>query len=91
MDPDEISKYFPIWTDSNKAVVPTGFDSGIILRFKTFYLKIYDDQKSSGYNVIGCLYDTITPKVTWEVPYNDLQEFGSRFTHDNYLNDFCCK
>ena len=68
------------------AMVPTtGINNGVIVKYRTFYLKVYDNPKAGNYDISGYLYNTSEPKFTFHVPYHMLTEFTSQITEDNYF------
>ena len=70
--------------------VPTsGTQLGMILRFRTFYLKIYDtDEYEDVYNIKGFRYNETNPVFEENVPGFRMREFASQFTQEDYLLRF---
>jgi hypothetical protein len=67
-------------------IVPTtGIGFGVIVRFKTFYLKVYDEKRGSAYRVSGYLYDGNAKVWEYSIPYNQFDRLASQLTEDNYL------
>ncbi len=63
-----------------------GVGDGVILKFKTFYLKIYDyDTDVCSYVVQGYLYHNQNPTIVDIVPYNKMREYASKFRSDDFL------
>jgi hypothetical protein len=84
MDINVISQYFKLDHD---ATGTTGIGNGVIIKFKTFYLKIYDDIRNNHYNVEGYEYSISIPVKKWEIPYNRLKKFARSIKSDNFLSD----
>jgi hypothetical protein len=59
---------------------------GIIVRFKTFYLKVYDERGSGTYSVIGYTHQARPPLINFSIPYDKMHEFTSQLTEDNELS-----
>lgn len=55
-----------------------GTQEGIILKFSTFYLKIYDDKCENSYIVKGYRYNTTNPMFTDSVKESDMREYATR-------------
>jgi hypothetical protein len=60
-----------------------GMQDGIIIRFKTFYLKIYDENMS--YDIKGYKYNEEQPVFEEIVSENKMREFCSKFKKEDYL------
>jgi hypothetical protein len=85
VDNNEIHKLFPL---PSIQIRTRGIESGIILKFQTFYLKIYDKGSSkSSYIIQGYRYFEMDPIFNKEIQYFELRDFANRFTRDNYLID----
>lgn len=83
-DKNKLQDYFQI---KCKSCIPTGgLDYGVILKFATFYLKIYDSKDRNSYVVQGFLYKN--PEMIFEdsIPLNGFKHYASMF-RDNYLID----
>ena len=83
---DDLHKLFPI---QSKSFQTDGFQDGVVIRFKTFYLKIYDDKFTYAYHVQGYRYNEQHPVFEECVPVSKFRKFASRFTNDDYLHGFC--
>ena len=81
-DITELYKYFTIPCESYEAGI---IDSGIVLKFNTFYLKIYDSKKTDSYQVLGYRYYESAPTFDVMIRYNRFKEFASTLNEDNYL------
>lgn len=78
-----LKDYFPLPCE---CIRTTGIGDGIILKFKTFYLKIYDaDDKDSHYIVKAYLYGNQQYKFFNYVQYNKIRSYASLFKNDDYL------
>lgn len=60
-------------------VQTSGTQEGTILKFATFYLKIYDDEDNASYNVQGYRYNSPMRIFDDHVPANKMREYASRF------------
>jgi len=84
-DKDHLHEIFPLPSQN----IPTrGCQDGVIIKFQTFYLKIYDASREDKYIVQGYRYNQQLPVFETEVPSNQMKEFAMRFTQENYLIDF---
>jgi len=82
---DGISELFPL----PSIVIPTrGTMIGTIIKFKTFYLKIYDGEYEDSYIIQGFRYHKNNPVFVEEVSRFKIREFASRFTREDYLIRF---
>ncbi len=83
---EDLYKFFPIPSIDNFAT--SGYSDGHIIKFKTFYLKIYDIDGEMSYKVFG--FDLIDSEPVFKaiVPMNEFREFASKFTSDNHLCEF---
>jgi len=83
-DKGNLHELFPLPSIS----FPTsGTQIGIILRFKTFYLKVYDGEEDS-YIIHGCRYNEQLPVFKKNVSVIQMKEFASQFTKEDYLIRF---
>lgn len=79
----ELPNYFPL---PCTAINTTGMQLGIILKFRTFYLKIYDSDKvQNSYIVEGWLYNN--PRRVFEdvISVNRIREYALQFNREDYL------
>jgi len=84
---NEISECFIL---PHTMVKTTGIGNGFILRFKTFYLKMYPNEKiASTYTVEGYRYNEGIPVFKDCIRLNDIKSYALRFTKEDYLNSFC--
>ena len=84
-DKSNIHDIFPLPSQN----IPTrGTNMGVILRFKTFYLKIYDDTGEDAYLIKGFLYHRPNPLFEEIVLARDLRTFAALFTREDYLKTF---
>jgi hypothetical protein len=80
---NELASYFPL---PCKRIDTSGLQKGIILKFKTFYLKIYDTEKvESTYTIAGYLYKFQNPVFVDYVKVNDIRRYASQFREEDYL------
>lgn len=70
---DELSNYFPYPCE---IVETTGIGEGTILKFKTFYLKIYNGDNENTYIIKKYRYGCDKVISTDEVPYNRMREYA---------------
>lgn len=84
METTEISQYFTL---DHEVVETTGFGNGLVIKFNTFYLKIYDDIRNSCHIIEGYLYDHSLPVKTWKVTYGKIKGFAESIKCDNFLSD----
>lgn len=82
---ETLHEAFPIPCESFET---TGFQDGIVIRFKTFHLKIYDDERENAYIVYGYRYGENRPVFIYKVKWNDFKKFAAQFTQDNHLHFF---
>jgi hypothetical protein len=86
IDNNEIYKLFPL---PSEQIQTRGIQSGIILKFQTFYLKIYNiDSNENKYLIQGYRYFETNPIFNKQLQYFELRKFASLFTKENYLNDY---
>ena len=79
----ELVSQFPI---IGQVLTMTGIGSGIVVKYRTFYLKIYDQPKDNCYSVTGYRYDSEEPVISYSVPVDLFGNFASQITEDNYLS-----
>ncbi len=79
---DELYTLFPLPCESFET---KGIGDGIVLKFKTFYLKIYDDSESSAYIVQGFQYGKVNPVIIDRVPWTQMRKYAGQFTVEDYL------
>lgn len=80
----DIESYFPIPCHRIEAC---GIGEGIILKFRHFYLKIYDGKES--YIVKGYLYGKQGMIFKDHVPVYDFQKYAAQFTNERmFLPNF---
>lgn len=79
---DKLFKIKPIST-----IRTDGYSDGVILKFKTFYLKIYNDDYDL-YRILGYRYNADLPIVEFKVKSIQLRETVDKFKEDNYLLEF---
>lgn len=88
---DDLHKLFPLHP---KSFTTDGFQDGVVIRFQTFYLKIYDDKFQYAYNVQGYRYNENHPVFEKAVKVSDFKKFASQFHHEDYLHEYhnnsCC-
>jgi hypothetical protein len=77
---DNIEQMFPI---PCYGFITRGLRDGIILRFKTFYLKIYDEDKS--YNIQGYRYNEDASVFNIIIHENQFRDFCLKFRKEDYL------
>ena len=84
IDKNELANYFP---GAYSIFHTTGTKEGVILKFDTFYLKIYDDDEcEDSYRIEIYKYGCQGPIVFTSVPYNRMREYASRFRKTAILN-----
>jgi len=84
-DKDHLHEMFPLPSTSYQT---SGTQLGVILRFKTFYLKIYDDDVEDSYIIHGYRYKESIPVFVKNISWFKLREFANQFTKEDYLNSF---
>lgn len=62
-----------------ECIQTSGTQQGIILKFHTFYLKIYDSDKEDSYIVEGYRYGYDSAIFTDIVPTNKMRNYASKF------------
>lgn len=60
-------------------------DSTLLVRFRTFYLKLTYDGANDAYRVEGYLFNVDIPKLNLLVPRLSIEGFLAQFDKDNYL------
>lgn len=81
-----LKDYFPLPCE---CIRTTGIGDGIILKFNTFYLKIYNSEKCPGhYDIEGYLYDNSVRVYLAIVPEVQMKSFASEFKVDDYMRSF---
>lgn len=78
----ELADMFPLQCELVEA---TGISDGIILKFKTFYLKIYNDKKMNGYVIQGFLYGKQNPVIIDRVKETQMRAYAAQFTMEDHL------
>jgi len=84
-DKSNLHELFPL---PSKSIETRGTNMGVILRFQTFYLKIYDDVGIDGYRIKGYRYHEQHPVFDVVVPAFQLREFGMQFDREDHLVRF---
>ena len=70
------------------STIPTGHvNNGIVLRFKTFYLKVYNSDKENSFEIHGYRLWDVEAKFVYTIPYHQFEDFAKQITRDNYLDD----
>jgi hypothetical protein len=82
---EDLHKLFPL---RSRSFQTDGFQDGVVVRFRTFYLKIYDDRYEYAYHVAGYRYNEINPVFEECVPASKFKKFASQFTHEDHLMGF---
>ena len=76
IDKNQLASYFPC----SCQVVPTrGTREGLILKFETFYLKIYNDNSENYYIIEEYQYGIELPLNINRVHINQMREYASQF------------
>ena len=82
----ELNKMFPLPSTIHSTA---GTQQGVIIRFKTFYLKIYEAiNHIDGYHVQGFRYYEENPVFDKEIPWRTFREFAKQFNREDYLTEF---
>lgn len=84
VDKNNLASYFPLPCET---VNTGGIRDGIVLKFKTFYLKIYDAE-NGGWSVQGFLYGNDTAVFVHQVNQHQIRSYASQFVNDDYLRMF---
>lgn len=79
---DQLPELFPLPCQS---FMTQGLQKGMVLKFRTFYLKIYDDPNSSAYIVQGYRYDKQNPVIIDKVPWTTMRRYAKQFISEDYL------
>lgn len=82
MDEQSVQSMFPL---PSLLIETRGSQEGIILKFKTFYLKLYDGLKEDTYTVKGFRYHAQNPVFEADVRTAMMRKFAAQFNHDDYL------
>lgn len=82
---EELHKLFPLKCTT---ILTDGVQAGVVLKFKTFYLKIYDDKKEDSYTIHGFRYHEQNPVFVENIRSWRMRDFASRFTKENHLIPF---
>lgn len=80
---DQIQQIFPIPCEF---VRTRGTGNGLIIKCKTFYLKIYDKPSKDSYEVQQYVYGIDKPVFAGDVKYSIMREYLAGFTTDDYNN-----
>jgi len=77
VDKNQLANYFPYppW----KVVETRGTREGLILKFRTFYLKIYDSKEENSYTVEMYRYGWNQPFQIDKVDSNKFREYAAQF------------
>lgn len=86
-DKSDLKELFPL---PCTYVETRGIGNGIILKFKTFYLKIYDDLKNDSYIVKGFRYTESNSIFEDSIRTKQMREYASQFRKEDYLNWKIC-
>lgn len=84
-DKDELYEMFPL---PCRCFETRGFEDGMILRFKTFYLKIYDHECEDSYIIKGYRYNEQNPVFEETIESIHMREFAAQFTQEDSLARF---
>ena len=78
-DIDLLISYFPCkpW----QVIETRGTREGLILKFKSFYLKIYNANSENVYLVEGYRYGCNRLLLSDKVDYNKMREYASQFSN----------
>ena len=76
VDKTQLANYFPFppW----QVITTRGTQEGVILKFHTYYLKIYDDDVEDSYIVESYRYGCNEAIGTDKVPANRMREYACR-------------
>lgn len=85
VDKINIDKFFKIKPIS--IIRTDGYGDGVILKFKTFYIKIYNDDYDL-YRLLAYRYNAELPIVEFKVKSPQLRDIIDKFQYDNYLIEF---
>ena len=82
IDKSELGELFPL---PCTLVETRGIGNGVVLKFKTFYLKIYDSIKDDSYIVKGFRYTESNPVFEDKVRMNKIREYALQFRREDFL------
>lgn len=82
---DDYEKLFPI--PYTEVVQTTGIAEGVIIKFKTFYIKLYNEDCYT-YELQAFRYNASIPIVDKTLDYQELKSFCAQFKQDNFLIEF---
>lgn len=82
---DEYETLFPI--PYTNIVQTTGIGKGVIIKFKTFYIKLYNEDCYT-YELQAFRYNGPTPIINKTLEYQELRSFCAQFKQDNFLFEF---
>lgn len=80
---DNIGNIFPLPCE---VFHTAGLQDGMVLKFRTFYLKIYSADALSSYEVQGYRYHEDIPVFIDIVPTNKMEDYASDFRKEDGLN-----
>ena len=83
-DKNSIAALFPL---PSTVVKSSGIGFGIIIRFKTFYLKL-NDYRDAKYKIEGFRYNEDNPVFTEIIASFELRDFAAKFNREDYLLRF---
>lgn len=72
-DKINLGELFPM---PSEAIRTNGTQDGVILKFTSFYLKIYDALSKDAYIVEGYYYNNPTPIFNDQVPQKDMRQYA---------------
>ena len=81
---DQLHELFPLPCESFSTA---GIGDGVILKFRTFYLKIYDRPKDGAYLVQGFTYNKRNPLIIDHVPWTQMRKYAEQFNKEDYLQE----
>lgn len=85
-DKENLSKYFPLKCKCEKT---TGIGNGVILKFNSFYLKIYES--NGGYIVQGYRYNSSNVRFRYDIPSKEFSSWASQFNNEGVFEYYCMK
>lgn len=85
-DKYELYTMFPI--RATASFQTTGVQDGMVIRFRTFYLKIYDHQSDYAYIVEGYRYHQMNPVFIDTIPVSKFRNFAAMFDREDYLSKY---
>jgi hypothetical protein len=77
MDINDISRHFKL---KHTCIETAGIGDGVIIKFKTFYLKIYEDISGGIYDISKYMYNCSDPSKTWKIPHKHFKHFAKSFS-----------